>query len=164
MSYIIVNIDRKEYINPVKLTGCSRFCAFSVFPVIGTALLLLTHHNDNIKDGDPDVNYDPLIGSWAGGKIVTTSIFHIGRDMTGNYKCGNLCAVAQQKFKDITSDIIESIRKYESDDYYDEERGREEVEELNENIRFVLTYNGGEHHTVIQERSENGEWRTIKKP
>lgn len=178
--YLIVNLDRKEYFDPQEMTGCVLFANFSVFDTVGRALMLLTHHNNSPRASayDPETQVNPNIGRWAGERVVITSESHVGKDMTGNAKLGNLYAVVTQRFDDISTSVRHMIAAYDkyargdgvpapapSDPEVkpdpdptngaDPEPEDEVEDDLKEHgVRFVTKYRNGQRYTEVQEWAE----------
>jgi len=97
--FIIVNLDKKEYIDPAKIEEGAKFwelCANN----IGRLLVYLLRKSSETGGGDVD---DPTklkyCGRWAGDRIV----------VVGDYDESNLYFTAEDEYKDIT---IASAREF----------------------------------------------------
>jgi hypothetical protein len=170
-NYLIVNVDKKEYIDPLALTGCRAIQNFCEFPVLSMAFLLLTHHSN---DNDINTPKGKCVGRWVGDKIITTSLANTGRDRAGNNKIGNLYKVARERFDNITKLVSENITQYEKARFavdenehiegdavevVDEKKKIQHVEvEEYDNVRFRVVYANGNRITIIEERNEHGLW------
>jgi len=68
--YIIVNLDKKQFIDPCKFGDGWKLIEFAdSTPGTMTALAVLLANGNGRGGGDLDSN-DPIIGSWAGDRIV----------------------------------------------------------------------------------------------
>jgi len=98
--YLIVNLDKKEYINPHGV-GCGikawEICAGDV----ARLLPFLLRRSDNWGGGDPrdEYKYD---GHWAGDRIV----------MIGDYDSSGLYNEVYEKYKDITLEVAEEFNDF----------------------------------------------------
>jgi len=70
--YLIVNLDKEEYIRPYKFGNGWKFLEFGrSSDGIMTGLVILLANGNNRGGGDLYSN-NPIIGSWAGDRIVVT--------------------------------------------------------------------------------------------
>lgn len=166
MSFFIVNLDKREYVDPYVLTRCTAMLNFSEFRIVGKVMLLLTTHCTKPEGTDPNMEKDDFIGRWAGDRVVTTHIDNPGKEMTGNFKVGNLYNVALLKFANITTSAMAMAVRFTNQDYEEapdpDVPQPDEVEEIDDNIRFVVSYLNGNRISYIQEKDENGQWKTIQ--
>lgn len=99
--FIIVNLDKKEYLHPHKFGEGLKLLEFCC--CIGgtmTALAILLRESNKTGGGDIHIE-DKLIGSWAEDKIV----------IIGDYDKSKLYQKAQEEYKDISEDIIKVLKK-----------------------------------------------------
>lgn len=112
-THLVVCRKKKQFFDPSVLTDCYTFKNFSLFDVVGRAILLLTNHSDTPKDLDPECWISPLIGAWTDCGIVTTSEHHKEKDLTGNMKLGNLYSVACNRFEDVSERVKDMVLRYD---------------------------------------------------
>jgi len=98
--YLIVNLDKKEYIDPL-VVGCGvkarEICASDV----ARLLPFLLRKSDKWGGGDPrdEYKYD---GHWAGDRIV----------MIGDYDSSRLFHKVHEEYKDITLEVVEEFNDF----------------------------------------------------
>jgi len=118
--YLIVNIDKKEYIYPHKFGDGLKLLEFGASAcgtMTGLAILL----SDGNGRGGGDVRSDnPIIGSWAGDRIVISGDYADEGKFTPDSPV-NLCDYAEQHFKDISEAVITAM----CDDSFLKERLRD---------------------------------------
>jgi hypothetical protein len=115
--YLVVNVDKGEFLHPHKLGDGLKLMEFGASGQ-GTMMALAVLLADGGRDGFSD---DPLVGSWAGNRIVITGDYArpgaflpadvfdslvLARD-TENMP--NLYAYAKEHFADISLDIRKVI-------------------------------------------------------
>jgi len=98
--YLIVNLDKKEYISP-HVVGCGvkawEICAGDV----ARLLPFLLRKSDDWGGGDPHDGYK-YDGRWAGDRIV----------MIGDYDSSGLYYEVYEKYKDITLEVVEEFNDF----------------------------------------------------
>ncbi len=118
--YKIVNLDKKEFLHPHSFGDGLKLLEFGASgggTMMGLAILL----SDGNGRGGGDLDSEkPLVGSWAGDRIVITGDYADENHFTSKNDKGkdgkriNLYAVAENSFKDISYDVISVL----CDDYY----------------------------------------------
>lgn len=117
--YIIVNLDKKEYLAPNAFGDGDRLLEFGQSAggtLFGLSALLV----DGNGEGEKDIHTDnPLIGSWAGDRIVITGDYadegkflpDYPKDMANRLKgpnC-NLYEYAAEYFDDISNEVVDFL-------------------------------------------------------
>lgn len=125
--YMTVNLDKKEYLYPHKLGDGLKLMEFAC-STLGTmtALALLLADGNGRGGGDMHSN-SPLIGSWAGDRIVIAGDYadpgrYVLGDGTKLPDDTTLYTYCQNNFNDISS----SIRAVMVEDPYIEENMKKE--------------------------------------
>lgn len=129
--YYIVNLDKKEFLHPHKFDDGLKLMEFGQ-SASGTLLGLTILLADGNNRGGGDIRSDdPLIGSWAGDRIVIAGDYADGgkfiesaneadlqKIATDYYTEGhqdknkvNLHSYAQEKFEDISIKVITILKK-----------------------------------------------------
>lgn len=109
--YVIVNLDRKEVLEPhafgdmMKLT---EFGASGLGTMFGLAVLLASSNGEG--QGDLDSNH-PIVGSWCGDRIVVAGNY----DKEGRFiPVKNLYEAATREmhgFKNISQTVLEALKQ-----------------------------------------------------
>jgi len=106
--YLIVNIDKKEYIYPHKFGDGLKLLEFGVSAcgtLTGLAILL----TDGNGRGGGDLRSDnPIIGSWAGDRIVIAGDYADEGKFTGD-ETTNLFGQVESHFKDVSDLVITAM-------------------------------------------------------
>jgi len=118
--YLICNVDKQEYLYPHKFGQGLKLREFGgAADSLGYALITLLADGNGRGGGDLfpyKGDPDPLIGSWAGDRIVVAGDYadpkYIPLDSEGNYK-HNLYDYANESYKDISDDIIRVLRSHD---------------------------------------------------
>lgn len=123
--YKIVNLDKMQYLHPHKFNEGLKLMEFSCStPGTMTALALLLADGNGRGGGDMRSD-SPLIGSWAGNRIVVAGDYaDPGRYWYGDNQQQvpletNLYSFAAENFEDISLKILPVMME---DDYVAEER------------------------------------------
>ena len=99
--FIIVNLDKKEYLHPHKFNDGLKLLEFGCSSCgTLTALTLLLRKSNESGGGDISIEND-LIGSWAENRIV----------IIGDYDESKLYNKAQEEYKDISDSILEIMKE-----------------------------------------------------
>ncbi len=98
--FIIVNLDKKEYIHPHKLNTGAKLWEIAVNPIAGVFPFLLRKSSET-GGGDIEKNYKNA-GRWAGDRIV----------VVGDYDNSGLYDKAEEEFKEISEEIKEEIEDF----------------------------------------------------
>lgn len=126
--YLIVNVDKGQYLHPHKFGDGLKLMEFgnSQYGTL-TGLAVLLADGNNRGGGDLRTD-DPIVGSWAGDRIVVAGDYADGgkfllevseselrgiakKHLTdGDPKEVNLYFYAQEKFEDISDKVIKAIR------------------------------------------------------
>lgn len=156
--YLVVNIDRKEYINPHKLGDGLKLLEFGC-SAIGTLTALAVLLVDGNGRGGGDLHSDnPVIGSWAGDRIVIAGDYADGgKFMSKEWKYDlqkiankcfseshqrkdkvNLFYLAYEKFTDISYKVVKAM----ADDKYMKKKLSETESWFTEGKKSVLSAAG----------------------
>jgi hypothetical protein len=92
--FIIVNLDKKEYINPHDLGGSLKLWELSANRMPMASLALLLRRSSQSGGGDIQRDYKTA-GKWAGDKIV----------VIGDYDKSKLYDIAKKKYKNISTQV-----------------------------------------------------------
>ena len=109
--FIIVNVDKKERLNPHSFGDGLKFLEFGSSgsgTMLGLAVLLRASCESG--GGDMQEYADDLVGSWLGDRIAIIGDY----DSEKRFGVENLYRVAHEEYKDISPDVIRLIA---SDDY-----------------------------------------------
>jgi hypothetical protein len=102
--HFIVNIDKKQYLHPRKFDDGLKLCEFGNSrggTMLALAALLAV---DNNRGGGDIRSSDPLLGSWAGDRIVVAGDHgDVGKFVPDETR--NLFEIAQQDYEDISDRI-----------------------------------------------------------
>ena len=101
--YLLVNVSKKEYIDPHKIHEGAKFYELVSGSSMGVLLLFLLHKSDAIAYGDVEdpQNYKYL-GHWSGDEVY----------LVGDYDSSQLYTYAKAKFRDITADVVEEYNRF----------------------------------------------------
>jgi len=106
--YLVVNLDKKEYIYPHKFGDGLKLLEFGTSncgTMTGLAILLA----DGNGRGGGDLQSDHIIiGSWAGDRIVVSGDYADEGKFTGDPAI-NLFAFAKEHFEDISETVITAM-------------------------------------------------------
>lgn len=98
--FIIVNLDKKEYIHPHKLGAGAKLFEICANRITGVLPFLLRQSNEG---GGGDIQEDfKTAGRWAGDRIV----------VVGDYDKSELYTIAQEHFKEISKLIRDDYNKF----------------------------------------------------
>jgi hypothetical protein len=92
--FIIVNLDKKEWIKPHDLGAGAKLWEFSANRMPMAALALLLRKSSESGGGDIEKDYKSA-GRWAGDRVV----------VVGDYDESKLYDIAQKKYKNITTQL-----------------------------------------------------------
>ena len=107
--YIIANLDKKEYLDPHTFGDGAKLLEFGCGGVgMTTGLTILLADGNNRGGGDLHSD-NPIIGSWAGDRIVVTGDYaDEGKFNEGNE---NLYGYARSHFENISKEVIEAMKE-----------------------------------------------------
>ena len=94
--FLLVNLDKKEYIAPHSLNSGAKFLEFIYYSDV---LFLLLRKSNEEGGGDIDTNEYKNAGRWAGDKII----------LIGDYDESKLYDKALQEYKDISKELKKDI-------------------------------------------------------
>lgn len=98
--FLIVNLDKQEYINPHKAGHGAKLWEIAVNNISSIFAFLLRQSSES---GGGDIQFNSkYCGSWAGNRII----------VIGDYDDSGLYNHAQQNFKEISQDIREDLNKF----------------------------------------------------
>ena len=105
--YVIANIDKKQRIVPLAFGDGSKLMEFSMSSEgVLTALAVLLASGNGKGGGDLE-SEDPIIGSWAGDRIVIAGDY-ADSGLFG-YDKANIYDIAMTEFEDISSDVLAAV-------------------------------------------------------
>jgi len=106
--YLVINIDKKEYIHPHKFGDGLKLLEFGTSgcgTMTGLAILLA----DGNGQGGGDLRSDhPIIGSWAGDRIVVAGDYADEGKFTNDPEI-NLYDYAEERFEDVSEAVITAM-------------------------------------------------------
>jgi hypothetical protein len=120
----VVNLDKREYINPLKLGSGLKLWEQLANPGVGQALVILLAAMPKQRGGG-DLQPDPVIGRWAGDRVVFVGDYSQDEDMPGVPDFGKLYGLttdpkyldaeaevkAEDLYKDVTDDVCTVIER-----------------------------------------------------
>lgn len=118
--YLTVNLDKREYLDPHKLGDGLKLLEFGTSSNgTLTALAILLADGNNRGGGDLRSDH-PIIGSWAGDRIVIAGDYadtgkFIGENELGTYildgciEKHNLYSLAEDQFRDVSLDVARAM-------------------------------------------------------
>ena len=98
--YFIVNLDKKQYLNPHRFNDGLKACEFGSGGNILKALSCLITKSDEGGGGDWQ-DESGIAGSWAGDRIWAV----------GDYDSSKLFDQAEKEFEEISSKVIPVLKK-----------------------------------------------------
>lgn len=106
--YLVVNLDKKQYLDPGKCWDGRKLLEFGC-SAKGTlnALAILLADGNNRGCGDLHSD-DPLIGSWAGDRIVIAGDYADEGKFTDD-PSRNLYDVAEEEFEDVSCQVLRAM-------------------------------------------------------
>lgn len=105
--FMIVNVDKGEYIHPHRFGQGLKLGEFSGAPdSVGQALLALTADGNQGAFGDLPAH--PVLGSWAGDRVVTAGDY-AANGTHGAPEDTNVYGHAQAAFKDVSDAVITAL-------------------------------------------------------
>jgi hypothetical protein len=111
--YLIVNIDKKQFLNPNKCGDGLKLLEFAC-SVEGTLTALAILLADGNNRGGGDLRSDnPIIGSWAGDRIVIAGDYADEGKFTTD-PTRNLYHVADEEYQDVSRQALRAM----ADDSY----------------------------------------------
>ncbi len=126
--YVVVNIEKKEFLHPHQFGDGLKLLEFGCNSCgILTGLTILLADGNNRGGGDLR-SENPIIGSWAGNKIVISGDyadpdkFGIKTSTKEDQNC-NLYDKATKYYKDISLEVIEALKE----DIYIKENLRKKI-------------------------------------
>ncbi len=159
--YHIVNIEKKQYIDPHKFYDGGKLLEFGCASNGTMTALAILLADGNGRGGGDLRSDDPIIGSWAGNKIVITGDYadggkfinkgemkklykryleeqkerDLGQEVKDSYAGldSNLYSLSHYFFEDISEKVIKAMK----DDSY----VKQEFEEKEQKLKFLLGNN-----------------------
>ena len=124
--YLVVNVDKQQYIDPHRCGDGAKLLEFASTGCGMMACLAILLADGNGRGGGDLRSEDPIIGSWAGDRIVISGDYSDeGKFVEGKFVEGadslNLYNFAQENFEDISDAVIVAL----CDDHYAGEEIRE---------------------------------------
>lgn len=113
--WIPVNLTKKQFVHPHKLgSGLKLWEMLANTPGVGAALIILTAAMPEPRGGG-DLNQDPIIGSWAGDRIVIIGDYADDGDLIphdGDVPASELySATDTSAFTDVTDAVCRVIER-----------------------------------------------------
>lgn len=101
----IVNLDKKQYLDPWNLGTGAKLWEQLANAVSGRALIVLLAPMP-VRRGGGDLQPDPIIGSWAGDRIVMAGDYSEDQDLPGcPVPFGELYRMATDDYTDISGAV-----------------------------------------------------------
>jgi hypothetical protein len=131
--YLIVNLDKKEIIDPHKFGDGAKLLEFgnsSSGTMCGLAILLADGNNR----GGGDLHSDnPIIGSWSGNRVVITGDYADTGKFLIDDRGRNLYDYADENYRDISFEVVDALMEdkwikedLEKNEFYKDMRKRYE--------------------------------------
>jgi len=123
--YVAVNLDKDQFISPHNFLDGAKLMEFGLSGLgmlSGLAILLADGNN---RGGGDLRSEDPIIGSWAGDRIVISGDYSDEGKFIEGASPLNLYHLAQENFEDISDAVIVAL----CDDHYAGEEIREKYKE-----------------------------------
>ena len=112
--YYVVNLDKKEYLHPHRFDEGLKLMEFgqsSGGTMLALAVLLA---DGNGREGGDITSDEPLVGSWAGDRIVIAGDYADAdkfiKEITDKEKDDNLHTYSARNFEDISDKIINVLK------------------------------------------------------
>lgn len=107
--YVVANPDKREFLHPHRFGSGLKLMEFSgdAQSVMQAVAVLLADGN-NRGGGDLRSN-DPIIGSWAGDRVVVAGDYADDGRFLDEGEEGNLFSFAMAEFEDISDKVIQAI-------------------------------------------------------
>ena len=99
--YLIVNLDKKQYLHPHRCGDGLKLLEFGCSATGTLTALAILLADGNGRGGGDLRSENPVIGSWAGDRIVITGDYADEGKFTGD-PASNLYAVAGEAYQDIS--------------------------------------------------------------
>jgi hypothetical protein len=137
--YLIVNLDKKQFLHPHKCGDGLKLLEFAC-SASGTLTALAILLADGNNRGGGDLRSDhPIIGTWAGDRIVIAGDYADEGKFTDDPAC-NLYRLAHDEYEDISRQALRAM----ADDHY-----------LAEDMRQRTTWQG-EHSQPVYDYAMGG--------
>ena len=134
--YLIINLDKKQFIHPHKFGDGLKLLEFGASGEgTMTGLAILLADGNNRGGGDLRSN-DPIIGSWAGDRIVIAGDYADKKRFIGD-ETANLHEYASDYFTDVSKDVITAMCDNE------ELRGALQEAPVGKELRPEVVFQGG---------------------
>ncbi len=104
--FILVNLDKEEYIDPHKFTAGAKLWEICVNSTSGILPFLLRKSSDIGSGGDIKKNYKSA-GRWAGDRIV----------VVGDYDDSGIYCKAKLHFKEISEEVLAEFWDFVEEKY-----------------------------------------------
>lgn len=148
--YYIVNADKGEYLHPHKFGDGLKLMEFGnsrAGVLLGLAVLLADGNNRGGGDLRSD---DPVIGSWAGDRIVVAGDYADGGNFTDGYDETELQEIANESF-------TEGYRDAERVNLY--HLAGERFDDISDDVIRAIVDGEGEWHPLADIDLESDGWR-----
>lgn len=110
--YYIVNIDKKQYLHPHDFGDGLKLLEFGSSgcgTMLGLAVLLA---DGNGRGGGDLRSHNPIVGSWAGDRIVVTGDYADTENfLPADSEGKNLHQVAREEYVNISSEVISALQE-----------------------------------------------------
>jgi hypothetical protein len=128
--YNIVNVDKKQYISPLDFGTNVSLCSIALNGGFGAMTALAALLADGNNRGNGDIRSDnPIIGSWAGDRIVIAGDYADAGKFDVYYSGYNLYSCADESYENISVQVMAALMEDEYlapliyDAYQDEVKG-----------------------------------------
>jgi hypothetical protein len=115
--YLIVNLDKKQFLHPHKCGDGLKLLEFACSAGGSLAALSILLADSNNRGGGDLRSDHPVIGSWAGDRVVIAGDYADGGKFTGD-PARNLYRVAHDGYEDVSR---QALRAMADDDWLAEE-------------------------------------------
>lgn len=113
--YKIVNLDKRQYLHPHRFGDGLKLMEFAASGdgvMCGLAVLLA---DGNGRGGGDLDSSDPLVGSWAGDRVVIAGDYGDPGRFLEEYPDRNIYDVASEEFEDISDRVIRIVADAEGE-------------------------------------------------
>jgi len=98
--FILVNLDKREYVHPHRIGGVAKFWEWCVNRQAGILPFLLRKSSEG---GGGDIHFESkYAGRWAGNRVV----------LVGDYDESGLYDKAKQSYKEISRGLVKDYNKF----------------------------------------------------
>jgi len=107
--HILVNLDKREYVNPHMLGAGLKLWEQLMTPQYGGALVALLAVSNGRGGGD--LERSPLVGRWGGDRIAIVGDYAEDGDLAPEHKASEIYDRHEEEWTDISSEIAGLIER-----------------------------------------------------